>query len=876
MRRPGDLWPLIGRQAELRTIVDSLGMPAAAGWVLAGSAGVGKTRLAREALSQAERQGWATVWVVGSRSAASIPLGAFAHLLPDKAPAAPSRLELLGQARRALVERGANRRLLVGVDDAHVLDDASATLVYQLAETGSFVLATVRTGEPTPDPVVALWKEGLAGRLELEALSEAEVYELARGVLGGEVDGLTLRSLWEASRGNVLFLRELVVGGLEAGLLVQDGGVWSWKGPIVMSRPLSEVIEARMSGLADDERSLLEVLAHGEPMGVWELESRFAPEMLEATERRGLMALERDGKRMRVRPAHPLYGEALRSNTAGLRRRGIYRSLVGCLEQTGARRREDHLRLATWYLETGDKAPSKLLVAGARRALAGFDPALAERLAREAAENHRDAASCFVLGEALLQQGRTAEAAAVLRGADRLAGSDEEFAAIADRQANALYRLGRYPEALKVLSAAEGRIADRSIRNQLKAMEATILVHMGQVPEGLMLARKVLESSSVGTRERLVAASTVALAAAARGRPDEAVTIRQEWIEPARRMVDVLPYATAFLLSSEALALNLAGRLRDAEETAQSCYQEGIRLGSQDVCALGAMIMGSVELCRGAISSALRWHREGVALYRSPSGIKYLPLALALLAQTAALGGDLATAHRTIEQAETEFTPGLAFFSPFLALARAWVSAAGASMRVAQEQALGAADDAEAMEQFGVAVVALHDLARLGRSDVAAPRLSALVSSFDGPFAPACAAHAQALVAHDGPGLDRASELFKAMGAMLLAAEAAAEAAATYRSEGRKGSMLASSARARRLLESCEGARTPALSRLAPDPLTPREREVGMLAAGGLTSPEIAERLVLSVRTVEGYLQLAYVKLGIASRAELRSVLAIP
>jgi DNA-binding NarL/FixJ family response regulator len=47
-----------------------------------------------------------------------------------------------------------------------------------------------------------------------------------------------------------------------------------------------------------------------------------------------------------------------------------------------------------------------------------------------------------------------------------------------------------------------------------------------------------------------------------------------------------------------------------------------------------------------------------------------------------------------------------------------------------------------------------------------------------------------------------------------------------------------------------------------------------MLALRGLTSPEIAGRLVLSVRTVEGYPQRAYDKLGIASRAELWSVLA--
>jgi DNA-binding NarL/FixJ family response regulator len=47
-----------------------------------------------------------------------------------------------------------------------------------------------------------------------------------------------------------------------------------------------------------------------------------------------------------------------------------------------------------------------------------------------------------------------------------------------------------------------------------------------------------------------------------------------------------------------------------------------------------------------------------------------------------------------------------------------------------------------------------------------------------------------------------------------------------------------------------------------------------MLATKGLTSAEIAQRLVLSKRTVENHLQQAYAKLGVASRTELRSVLA--
>ena len=51
--------------------------------------------------------------------------------------------------------------------------------------------------------------------------------------------------------------------------------------------------------------------------------------------------------------------------------------------------------------------------------------------------------------------------------------------------------------------------------------------------------------------------------------------------------------------------------------------------------------------------------------------------------------------------------------------------------------------------------------------------------------------------------------------------------------------------------------------------LTARERQLVELAAQGLSNPEIADRLVLSVRTVESHLYRAMQKLGIKDRREL-------
>ena len=117
---------------------------------------------------------------------------------------------------------------------------------------------------------------------------------------------------------------------------------------------------------------------------------------------------------------------------------------------------------------------------------------------------------------------------------------------------------------------------------------------------------------------------------------------------------------------------------------------------------------------------------------------------------------------------------------------------------------------------------------------------------------------------------------FATIGVNLLAAEAAAEAARAYRAAGRRSSALAASRRAATLAAACEGAHTPALDLLIQPPdLTSREHEIAGLAARGLSSRAIAERLVISVRTVDNALQHVYGKLGLTSRAELRRALAL-
>lgn len=58
-----------------------------------------------------------------------------------------------------------------------------------------------------------------------------------------------------------------------------------------------------------------------------------------------------------------------------------------------------------------------------------------------------------------------------------------------------------------------------------------------------------------------------------------------------------------------------------------------------------------------------------------------------------------------------------------------------------------------------------------------------------------------------------------------------------------------------------------------PATLSPREREIATLAAGGLASKVIADRLSLSVRTVDNHLAHVYTKTGVSGRAELGALI---
>jgi DNA-binding CsgD family transcriptional regulator len=170
-------------------------------------------------------------------------------------------------------------------------------------------------------------------------------------------------------------------------------------------------------------------------------------------------------------------------------------------------------------------------------------------------------------------------------------------------------------------------------------------------------------------------------------------------------------------------------------------------------------------------------------------------------------------------------------------------------------------------------VHAWHAVVRCGTPPPqAVARLDRLSTTVAGPFPIAAAAHAKAVTAGDPAAMLAAADRYGRLGMHLYAAEAAAQAYMMTRRNGPVPQTLVS--RLADLVERCDAVCTPALMLPMPS-LTARELEIAELAAAGLTSPQIAERLFLSPRTPDSHLRGIYTKLGITGRSQLASMLRL-
>ncbi|MER5627904.1 LuxR C-terminal-related transcriptional regulator [Streptosporangium sp. NPDC002544] len=865
-------WPFVGRLEELRFLDEAMrGAGGLRGVVLAGAAGVGKTWLARQAVALAGERGAVTRWVVGSGSGRSLPLGAFAALL---GPMSGDPASLLGEASRALVAGAGRAEVVLGIDDAHLLDEVSALLVHQLVVHGmATVVATVRTGETAPAAVTGLWKDGYLDRLEVQPFPQPQIGALLEAILGGLVEGVSVSRIWAITQGNALYLRQLVDGEIEARRLHRIRGVWRWSRESPVSPGLVDLVAIRMGDLSESMGAVVDVLALEESLGVRLLTRLTDPMAVEQAEAAGLISVEQTGRRLQARLTHPLYGEVRRAGMGLLRARRLRGRISQALAETGARRVDDTLRRAVLAVDSDLEPDWRLLTEAAGQAAQLCDLPLAVRLGRAAqvAGGGFEAQAIVVAAVTGLTGSANAEMAALLA----MASTDAEVVRATMMHVIDLAWMQLRPkDAEMLLEAAESRVADNGGRMQLMAQRSMFEGQLARPVRAIESATTALASPGLPDGSIALASCGYVAGLATVGRADEIGPAVARGLAAASRSTE-LAYLRFPLIGLQVTGLRLAGYLQEAADVARECRESAVGFDLPTV--ISSVLMGDAILAQGRPVSALQWLLEahaGLERFDHAGGFEYaclIPLSRALV-----LAGDLVAGEEVLAKLRANEHPTLLFLRPDMLLAQAWMAAAQGVSSDAIAFARQAASVAVAAGQFAHEVQALHTAVCFGDRSVV-ERLAALATRVDGPRARAAAMHAAALAADNGDALRAASVELEQMGDLLAAADAAAQAVTAYTRVGRRGAAQSAVARVHQLTERCEGVRTLAtIAVIRPLPLTDREREIATLAAQGMSNRDIADRLVISVRTVENHLYRVNARLGTTSRAELAAILATP
>ena len=865
-------WPLVGREKEMRLIEAALTDPDASGIVISGSAGVGKSRIAREALDAAASRGCEVRWVVGTSCGRGLPLGALASWA---GLVGSDSLQLVCNVIESLTAASSDRPVVVGVDDPHLLDDLSIFVLDQIVQRGvGKVVLTLRDDEPIPVGIPELWKLGQFDRVDLGPLSPGETTALLSATLDGAIDPQTAGSLWQLTHGNALYLRHIVEQAVADGRLEQKNGYWQWSGDPVVPHGLIELIESRIGDLPVAVADVVDALAVGEPIELAALRRITDPDGIEEADIRGLIRLDDVDDRIEVWLAHPLYSEVRRKRAAPTRLRRL-RGLLAA-ELAAADDGEDVrvlVRRGSLSLDSDMAPDADLLIRASQGAICLADLALADRLAKAAARAGGGPEATFLRAHALSWLGRGREAEELLGEVPVAELSDEERARFTYlRASNMLWALADPVRAEEIISEGAVAVAAGPAQRSIDAVRGVYWFAVDRTSE----AAQILGGLELDELPPIVGAETAwALATihADAGRTAEAVAVAEAGYAIAIRCSDA-PHMRFNIADAHVGALLLAGRIGEALEVAEWARGQAADLpGTAHL--LGPAIVGRAALGAGRLGEACALLEQAAGALAATGhamgwGYRYgVPRATAL-----AMRGRVSEAAAVLDELDGLGRP-FRSLDDEMSVARAWVAAGQGAVSEAIGMLRSAAERAAEDERFAAEVVCLQTAVQFGDRSCEA-RLGELEEIAEGPRVGLVARFATAMHKGDAAELAAVSEVFDEMGDCVAAVDAAAQAALAYRRQDLRGSALGCAARAEALAEQC-GADTPTLRQARePLPLTDREREIVSLLGQGLSNRDVAERLTLSTRTVEGHIYKAMSKTGTTSREELAALLPQP
>ncbi len=892
--------------------------------LVTGPFGIGKTELLRAGLANARAAGLPTHLARASAQEGSLAFSVVRQLLepalarlgsaerdglfagaaeparavlePSAAGAPDADFSQVDALYRLCVNLAARGPVVLAVDDVQWADAASqrwiAYLVRRIDALPVLLALALRTeGRPAAD----------AAELELSALEGARILRpaplsvdavrsMTQEALGPDPAAEFVRAAHDATRGNPLFLAELIQGLRHKSVrpVAEEAGSVEEVGPLAVAR----LLRARLRSLGPAaERLALAAAVVGDGADTLLLRDLVQLDTVafaEAAERLSGSDL------VRVEPevafVHPITRAAMNVSLSTAERGELSRRAATLLAARGEV--ESVARHLLSVPPAGDAGVVGTLREAASRALArgAAEPAVA-LLLRAVLEPPGAAEEAEVLGELGLAELRTHPILAPvhLAAALKRTPAGEARTRRAGDLARALHTMHRSPEALQVAEGAlAGAVGPDRDRLAVRIAEIACFVPERQdVERRLAPALAVIEAPELTARLRAVRAHAAMLAGEPAG---EVAEQAREALEGGALSADVTGGSVAAFLACIALAT--AGDGATADAGLDRLLVTARRRGSIASYVGALSVRARLRLLRGELRGG-----EADAVEVAELGSE----GLAGHCSSGTLVESLVEQGR-LEEAEAEVRGGiLSGDVPDLTALNSGLHSRG-RLRIAEghveeglrdvllsgerQERVGAINPAD-VPWRGTAALALLALGRTEQARGMSAANTVLAVAFGAPAIVGAALRVQGLVVGGSEALgllERSVELLDGTSALLELAHAQLAVGRARQAAGDDEGARRGFARARELGEElcakpleaeamtallAAGGRPRRARARGETSLTPAELRTVEQAARGLLNREIAQALFVTEKTVEGHLRNSFRKLGVASRAQL-------
>jgi DNA-binding CsgD family transcriptional regulator len=900
--------------------------------LIEGEPGIGKSALVHAIVASAPDAGCQVFWGVGDELGTELPLLPFLDALRVREPSANARRKtIVGLLRGEIAaDRGADvpaalaeqllalvgeecavRPVVIVVDDLQWADSASVSLWGRLARTANQLpLLLIGMTRPVPqrDDLLALRRTvGDAGRLRLAGLTDVAVADLIAVLSGGRPDDDLLRFA-EGAAGNPLYLTELVAALLRgSSLTITAGGMATLAedfAPAAAGAGVAAVIADRLDFVAGPVRDVLRAAALlGVDFEVPDLATvlgRNVPELVPVLdEARAAGVLAESGGTLGFR--HPLIREALYDELpvavraawhrdaaraladAGAAPDRVARQLLRAADSTGPVRTMDEPML-DWLVRTGDQLVSEA-------------PAVAAELFTQAVDStplgtpHHDWLVSR-LADALYRTGDTARAAQVASQALSYVTDPDLLVELHWTLAQCRIRTGQSAESLATLNQALAT-PGLSSRHRARLLVVAARTHSsfgdvetaGQVATEALAAAEVADDNwAMGWALHVLTLVTWARGQLADGLPlfDRALAVTQA--DPALINLRLL------LQINHAILLGCLDQYEQAFASAREARQVADHVGTAIRLAQAHSALAQLLFNTG------RWDEALAEIASLPEDLQEPGAACCdsgIGAVIALHRGEVAAArdHLAAAAPHAERLGHLPVSA--LALARSLQLEQGGAPAEALAELIVCFDSTEDLgeteELIPDAVRLAIRIGDLATAKTLAGNADTLAAGSGIPHREANALYCRGLLDHDADRLLSAATRYEDASRPLLAAKALEAAAAEFLRGDDRGAARDAFIRAVEAYGSLGAAADVARLRAAfrahgihrgPhsrhrravsgwDSLTDTEVKVAGLVAEGLSNPDIADKLMLSRRTVSTHVSHILKKLGVASRTDI-------